>query len=90
MTLIVVVALPCLITTAPLLIAVAAAVFFSNPLRRCDARCVVRLLRIKQLSPHETAPTTEEQRGCRVQKRSCLTRSRSTWSARSASEDERC
>jgi hypothetical protein len=38
-------ALSCLITTAPLLLAVAGAVLARDPRRRADARRVVRLLR---------------------------------------------
>lgn len=50
------VVLVCLIATAPLLIAVAAAVFSSDPRRRADARQVVVLLRPRQPPRRVTDP----------------------------------
>jgi hypothetical protein len=54
------VVLTCLVTTAPLLIAVAVAVFSSDLRRRSDARRVVRILRTRQPWPRTTVPTTDE------------------------------
>lgn len=53
------VVLSCFITTAPLLIAVAAAVFSSDPNRRSDARRVVSILRKCHTPPHARAATDE-------------------------------
>jgi hypothetical protein len=53
------------LTTAPLLIAVAAAVLSGNPQRRADARRVVRMLRPphpRRLPSEETSPQMTRRR----------------------------